>query len=406
MKVYYIGNICSDDEYNKIISNSKRKPSVAGLVFENLLLSGFKELGMDVDIRTFLNVALYPNSKKILIPYRDEKLKCGYTAKWIPTINLPFLKQLIYKLMAYIDLKKWIKENLSIKDKVILTYSIYDFMTSAALKLSKKYNIPVCAIVPDLPGNHFELVKAKGMKQRLSGMFIKGSVEKQDKFDAYVLLTEQMNEVVNKKNKPYTIVEGICSPDIFDKYSGVQKYKKKTVMYAGMLGEIHRVGMIARAFMKVKGDYELWFFGSGNYEDELKELAKQDSRIKVFGRVPRETVLEYEKKASLLINVRDSKEQYTKYSFPSKTMEYMSSGTPLLTTKLPGIPKEYFDYIYTLEDETEDGLASMLRDVLCKDIIELNAVGLNGKEFVVKKKNEYLQARKIKNLLELILNAG
>ena len=64
MKVYYIGNICSDDEYNKIISNSKRKPSVAGLVFENLLLSGFKELGMDVDIRTFLNVALYPIQRR------------------------------------------------------------------------------------------------------------------------------------------------------------------------------------------------------------------------------------------------------------------------------------------------------------------------------------------------------
>ena len=78
--------------------------------------------------------------------------------------------------------------------------------------------------------------------------------------------------------------------------------------------------MIARAFMKVEGDYELWFVGSGNYENELKELAKQDSRIKVFGRVPRETVLEYEKKASLLISVRDSQEQYTKYSFPSKTM--------------------------------------------------------------------------------------
>lgn len=404
MKVYYIGNICSDEEYNKIISSSKRKPSVAGPVFENLLLSGFKKLGMDVDIRTFLNVALYPNSKMILIPSKNEKLKCGYTSKWIPAINLPFFKQLTYKLMAYIDLKKWIKENHSVKDKVILTYSIYDFMTGAALKLGKKFNIPVCAIVPDLPGNHFELVKAVGIKQKLSGMFIKGSVENQDKFDAYVLLTEQMNEVVNKNNKPYTIVEGICSTDIFDKYSGVQKYEKKAVMYAGMLGEIHRVGMIARAFMKVEGDYELWFFGSGNYENELKELAKQDSRIKVFGRVPRETVLEYEKKASLLINVRDSKEQYTKYSFPSKTMEYMSSGTPLLTTKLPGIPKEYFDYVYTLEDETEGGLAKKLMDILSKDINELNAMGLKGKEFVVNGKNEYLQARKIYEILNRVSN--
>ena len=29
----------------------------------------------------------------------------------------------------------------------------------------------------------------------------------------------------------------------------------------------------------------------------------------------------------------------------------MVSGTPVLTTKLPGMPKEYDDYVYIIEDE-------------------------------------------------------
>ena len=34
----------------------------------------------------------------------------------------------------------------------------------------------------------------------------------------------------------------------------------------------------------------------------------------------------------------------------------MACGTPLLTTKLPGIPDEYYEYCYTLDDETVDGV--------------------------------------------------
>lgn len=403
MKIYYIGNICSEDEYNKIISESTRKPSIAGLVFEDMMLHGLKQNGADIDVRTFLILALFPQAKKLIIPSKTEKLRSGYNTRWIPSINLPYLKQIIYKIMSYIDLKRWIKENKN-EEKAILTFSIYDFMTSAALKLGKKHNIPICAVVPDLPSNHFEVMKTSKIKGMLSQMFLKGSVKNQHCFDSYVFLTNQMNDVVNKNNRPYTIVEGICDENTFNKYSNVPKYEKKAVMYAGNLGEIHRVGMIARAFMKVKGDYELWFFGSGDYLDKLKELSEIDNRIKVFGRVTRDNVLEYEKKAALMINVRDSKEQYTSYSFPSKTMEYMSSGTPLLTTRLPGIPEEYFNYVYTLDDESEAGLVKKLENILSKNRSELEAMGQSGKNFVLKNKNAVVQSKKIYDLVRMKFN--
>lgn len=70
------------------------------------------------------------------------------------------------------------------------------------------------------------------------------------------------------------------------------------------------------------------------------------------------------KKATLLINPRPSNEEFTKYSFPSKNLEYMASGTPLLATDLPGIPAEYKRYEYIIENENIDGIANMFRYVL------------------------------------------
>lgn len=191
-----------------------------------------------------------------------------------------------------------------------------------------------------------------------------------------------MNENISAINKKYTNVK-----------------KKKAIMYAGMLNKKHRIEMLINGFMNTKNDYELWLFGSGDFEKEIINYAKIDNRIKFFGRVDREKVLEYEHKASLLINIRDSKEEYTKYSFPSKTIEYMASGTPLLTTKLLGIPTEYYGYVYTLDDETEKGLSDKLEEILSISDNDLTIQGKKAMAFILNEKNSKIQGKKIADFL-------
>lgn len=172
-------------------------------------------------------------------------------------------------------------------------------------------------------------------------------------------------------------------------------------MYAGMLNKKHRIEMLIKGFMLTKGDYELWLFGSGDFEREIQEYAKNDKRIKFFGRVNRNVVLEYEHRASLLVNIRDSKEEYTKFSFPSKTIEYMACGTPLLTTKLPGIPDEYYEYCYTLDDETVDGVNKSLENILSLPQDELLTKGKEAMNFIFSNKIAGIQGNKIIEFLSV-----
>ena len=105
-------------------------------------------------------------------------------------------------------------------------------------------------------------------------------------------------------------------------------------------------------------------------------------------------------KVTLLINPRPTNEEYTKYSFPSKNMEYMVSGTPILTTKLPGMPKEYYKHVYLIEEENVDGLKNILIDILNKPVEELYKFGNGAKEFVLNKKSNIMQAKKIINMID------
>ena len=78
----------------------------------------------------------------------------------------------------------------------------------------------------------------------------------------------------------------------------------------------------------------------------------------------------------------------------------MASGTPLLTTKLPGMPVEYHQYVYLFEEESIQGYADALKKVLSEPNDNLHAKGVQAKNFVLQNKNYIVQAQRVLGLLE------
>ena len=109
-----------------------------------------------------------------------------------------------------------------------------------------------------------------------------------------------------------------------------------------------------------------------------------------------------EKRALLLVNPRPSKDEYTKFSFPSKTLEYMGSGTAVLSTKLPGIPQEYRDYLYWFDDESESGMTNELTRIFSQQDSEIKQKGIVAAKFIYSEKTAGNQAAKILSLIEKI----
>ena len=144
-------------------------------------------------------------------------------------------------------------------------------------------------------------------------------------------------------------------------------------------------------------DWTLHIYGDGDYAEELKKGT--DDRIIYHGIVPNEEVVNAEIHSTLLINPRPSKEEFTKYSFPSKTMEYLASGRPTLIYKLAGIPDEYYQYCYTMEEVNIEAFSQKLEEILSKDEKELNAIGERAREFILREKNPIAQCRKIVDLI-------
>ena len=218
----------------------------------------------------------------------------------------------------------------------------------------------------------------------------------------YVLLTEEMNRVVNPSGKPHVILEGHADISMKDRVpSRDQKVKPRICMYAGGVSRRYGLHLLVEGFQKANiSDTRLEIYGPGDYVKELEAIAAEDPRVFYGGMLLNSEIVEKEQCASLLVNPRPTHEEYVKYSFPSKTMEYMASGTPVLMTRLPGMPKEYAPYVFFIQEETVDGVARALEQVLSLSDEELFARGTQAREFVLTQRNNVVQAQKILDMLK------
>lgn len=381
MKIIYVSALTEEKKMNSIIRNSKQKPLQSIQKFHRLICEGL--VANNIEIKTISSIPMSRTISNKIIWFDKKQNVNGVEYNYIPFFNLKIIRQIsTFICTIFMTIKECIKEK---KKKVFICDLLNTTLSSTVLILSKLLKFKCIAIVTDLPrdiGGKFSI--SKKINQVL-----------QNKYDGYILLTEAMNEVVNEKNKPFVVIEGITDSNMKQKENNIEnKYKEKVCIYAGGLYEKYGVKNLVEAFKLLKQDnIRLHIYGAGELEEYLNKI--EDNRIKYFGVVENEKVVDEEIKAALLINPRFSDEEYTKYSFPSKNMEYMASGTPLLTTKLPGMPKEYYDYVYCFEDETVEGMEKKLKELLSKSNGELEEKGAKAKEFVLMKKNNIVQARKI-----------
>ena len=78
----------------------------------------------------------------------------------------------------------------------------------------------------------------------------------------------------------------------------------------------------------------------------------------------------------------------------------MVSGTPLLTTRLAGMPKDYYPYVYLFGKETKEDFMAVLKEVFSKSAKELHDFGSKAKIFAIQEKNNVKQASKFYTFLK------
>ncbi len=396
--VLFLGGLFPNGYENELLKNSKRNVQNAANNLQWSLVRGLDmNLKNPVKILNSVYVGSFPflYRKPFIDSYGFSHIN-GAEDKNVGFLNIPLLKHWSRqrKLKKYI--RNW-TENSSNKKRLAVAYAATPVMVKSLSYIkSLDSSIATCLVVPDLP-EHMNVGSKNEIYKKVKDIATPMLYDEMSKCDSFVYLTEAMAEKA-APGKPYVVVEGIATTKHPKKKYG-KVSDKTTFLYTGGINSDYGVIELVEAFTRIDDpNIRLQLCGGGADVDNVKDYCKQDNRIEYLGLLPYEQILDLQVKADFLINPRRDSGEFTKYSFPSKIIEYLASGTPTISYILSGFPKEYKKYLLVIDIQKGIGEAIIDASQLSRNEIEL--IGHGGASFVRDEKSEERQVAKILKMID------
>lgn len=226
-------------------------------------------------------------------------------------------------------------------------------------------------------------------------------------FDGLFVMTQRLIYYFQEEKKIKT--KYVHLPMTVDYHRFFNKYQDKDnanyIAYCGILNnQKDGTDILLKAFAKISNEFpqlKLNLIGDVNSEAERREyneIIKKyslEDRIFFTGRVSNDLIPELLCKAKILVLPRPESLQ-AEGGFPTKLGEYLSTGNPVIVTKVGEIANYLTDKVnsFLIEPGNIDVLANEIRFVL-NNYEEARKIGEKGKEIVLENFNYNIQAKKI-----------
>lgn len=379
--------------YPDSLLSSFQKQAKIGLDFaaHNLSMAiwtGFKDNGVDVDVLNTPQLGSWPffHRTPFIHGYVDSHIVS------VPYFNAMYVKRLSLERHVYKEMDSWCQKHNG--KKIIFLYN-FNYVGVAQQIKAKHSDVKFCMLITDLPQY---MATKKGfftsVINKTNHLQYESSFVQYKAIDGFVLLAKDMKEKLPIQGKKTVQIEGIYNNEV--KVGSVPKESHKVIMYTGNLGVRYGIPDLLKAFMLIPDpNYRLWIRGNGECENLVRESSIKDNRIIYINRLTRKELTEMQQRATLMVNPVHSSEDFTRFFFPSKTLEYLASGTPTLMCKLTCLPEEYRNHLFFFNDESVEGMAYRIQEICQKTQEELDVFGRSAADFIYREKTPQPQVEKI-----------
>lgn len=388
-----LGFTVPDTMLDKILSQVGYLP-IQTHKFAWSLARALREGGAEVQLLSVMPSSNFPALRKLFFfgeTFREE----GFAGKTLGFINLVGLKHITRGLACLLSGWKTIAGHAS---GVVLVHGVHSPFLWFSIFL-RRQNRKAVIVVTDPPGVYFpgDSSFVKFLK-RLDRRVVKLALSK---VDGVVVLTQALADDFSPKCKSL-VLPGFMDRNLelldvpYRESSGVFN-----IAYAGGLFDEYGVGNLIDAVRGIEDlPVRLTLYGKGDLEARIKEYASMDSRIVFGGTVTPKQLIPLLQSADLLVNPRPSNQDFVRHSFPSKLIEYMALGVPVLTTRLPGIPSDYLEKMYLVEDESAGGIRDEILQIAGLPFEARHKTATEARSFVVGAASEKAQGARIVKFLE------
>lgn len=383
MRIIFVGSTV-DREFLKELPDA----SVAGNKMQLGFIKGFIKNGIDTVGISVEPQAMWKFNKKPIFVKSKELNDGQANLCTVSYINVPVIKQ----ISICCSIKKRLKKEKINKDTILVVYNTMSIFALPVLKAAKKYNCKCVAIIADLPIKFKKNVFRRMEDERQIGYI--------SKFDAIIPLTEHI-AFDFAPDKPYCVVEAGCdTKDCRNEIGKKQNDDKKHIVFSGTLNQLSGIDLIINAMDYVYPNIVLDVYGKGDLVGFVKD--KESQNIIYHGVVANDEMMEIQAKADLLVCPRRFDDFTTKYTFPSKVLEYINAGVPVLANALKGIPQEYEKYVTLSEHDDPLTWSKYINEILIDNPEKYKQKAIVARKECTEKKSWGNQTKKVISLFNQI----
>ena len=348
MNIIFLTSSMTESDFSSYQSKAKIKPNPSNQNFYNKLI---KCLSLKNDVYP---LSLRPFCKGM---FDEEELPESRSDDGSITYYYPKVSS--SRRYKVFNLKN---EIIKVVDKIISEEDILSYviivdtlrypLLCAAKELRRRDNAKIIGVVTDNPSN----------LSNVSKRYIKSIYNASSDLDGYICLTEKLNVIFNKSQKPNYILEGLAEEIEPAKKLPIGDY----IFFGGALYERYGVKNLINAFHKIDAKVNLVIAGSGELKKYIYDMSNKDKRILYLSQVDKKMIYNLEQNALLNINPRPYDLTLDSESVPSKLIEYLSSGAPTMSTIHSTIKTLFSDNVIWVENSSEQGLQNALEDYFSK----------------------------------------
>ena len=384
VRVTLLGFTVPDSMLQEVLEKDRNLP-IQTHKFAWSLARALRDGGADVQLLSVLPVSNYPVMPRLWIGgglFSHD----GFKGRTLGFVNAVVLKHITRTFACLFH--GW-REVLRHRAQFIVVHGVHSPFLWFSILLRRR-DRKVVVVVTDPPG---VVIARDGFLvrflKRIDRSLVKSALSR---VDGVIALTQALIDDYSPK------VSAVVLPGFMDRH--LEQFSLPTlsrrpifeIAYAGGLLKEYGVGRLVDAVRNVRGiNVRLTIYGKGDLESHIKEVAQSDTRIRYGGVVAPRDLVSLLQSSDLLVNPRPSDQDFVRHSFPSKLIEYLALGVPVLATRLPGIPDNYLEQMYLIDDESVDGLRAAIEKVAALPLLDRVSRAKSAREFVCDAASESAQ---------------
>ncbi len=399
MKVVLLGFTLSDEAMNRLLKSDAFMP-VQTHSFAWRLVDALQDSRVSVRLLSAEPASNYPHNNRIL--FRGGP----FSAQNIEGIRLGFVNVLVLKHLTRFAacLGSGTRALFHWRPQVLLIHGVHSPFLWYGVVVRHLSGIRTVVILTDPPG--VTLASDSLIVRMLKACDVLLVRRALKAVDGVIALTAPLASDF-APGTPSLVMEGIGESNSSVSRELDRDRSRFTVLYAGRLVSSGGVERLISAVRRLEdADIEIVVLGRGPLVEWVNGQSREDGRISQVQFLSRELVLSMYANVDLLVQPRPVDQDFVRYSFPSKLLEYMASGTPVLSTRLGGIPIEYEPYVYWIENDSIEGIGESLERVRNISATERRTKGQAASEFVREKRSAAAQGARISTFLERLPTGG